>query len=155
MTDRIQITAGIPRARKLLIALYTEVARSATEAGLDPKLVELTKIRVSQINGCAYCTDQHSRDARELGEDERRIFLLPAWRETELYTEQERAALALAEAMTRVADVQDVPDEVYLQATKALTEDQYLATAWMAAVMNAFTRLGVTSHKPLPEKVSA
>ncbi|TCP53009.1 AhpD family alkylhydroperoxidase [Tamaricihabitans halophyticus] len=103
------------------------------------------------MNGCAYCTDMH---AREAGVSERRIFLLPNWWETELYSEQERAALALADAMTRLPINQDVPEEVYQQATKVFTDDQYTAVAWAATVINAFNRLGVTSHKPLPKDES-
>lgn len=92
----------------------------------------------------------HTRDARKLGESERRLFLLNAWWETSLYTEQERAALALIEAMTRLPENQDVPDDVYERATSVFTEDQYVAVAWSVTVINALNRLGVTSRMPLP-----
>ncbi|WP_153029903.1 carboxymuconolactone decarboxylase family protein [Amycolatopsis sp. YIM 10] len=149
VTKRIQLSAD-PTLYKSLLALHTEVEKAAANAGLDQKLIELVKIRGSQLNGCAYCLDKHSRDARELGEDERRIYLLGAWWETELYTEQERAALALTDAMTKLSERQDVPDDVYEQATKVLTEDQYRAVCWAVVMINAWNRLGVTSHKALP-----
>jgi AhpD family alkylhydroperoxidase len=79
--------------------------------------------RVGVLNGCAFCLDMHTRGARKLGETERRIYLLGAWRETDLYSEQERAALALTDAMTRLSETQDVPDDVYEQAAGAFTED--------------------------------
>jgi AhpD family alkylhydroperoxidase len=126
------------------------VEKAAADAGLDQRLIELVKIRASMLNGCAFCLDMHARDARKLGETERRIFLLGAWRETDLYTEQERAALALTDAMTRLSQTQDVPDEVYEQATAAFTEEQYRVVAWAVTVINAFNRLGVASRKPLP-----
>ncbi len=85
-----------------------------------------------------------------LGETERRIYLLSAWREAGLYTEQERAALALTDAMTRLSETQDVPDVVYTQAAGAFTADQYRAVAWAITVINAFNRLSVTSRKPPP-----
>lgn len=112
----------------------------------------LIYIRSSMLNGCAFCLDMHTSDARKLGETERRIYLLSAWRETDLYSEQERAALALTDAMTRLSETQDVPDEVYEQAVSVFTEDQYRAVAWAITVINAFNRLGVTSRwKPPPE----
>jgi AhpD family alkylhydroperoxidase len=126
------------------------VEKAAADAGLDQRLIELVKIRASMLNGCAFCLDMHTRDARKLGESERRIFLVGAWWETELYSKQERAALALTDAMTRLSETQDVPDEVYEQATAVFTESQYRAVAWAITVINAFNRLGVTSRKPLP-----
>ena len=85
-----------------------------------------------------------------LGESERRLYLLGAWRETDLYSEQERAALALTDAMTRLCETQDVPDQVYEQAISVFTEDQYRAVAWSITVINAFNRLVVTSRAMLP-----
>ncbi|HKS49258.1 MAG TPA: carboxymuconolactone decarboxylase family protein [Amycolatopsis sp.] len=150
MSKRIQLSPALPEAHKYLIALHTTVEKAAADAGLDQRLIELVKIRASQLNGCAFCLDMHARDARKLGESERRIVMLGAWWETDLYTEQERAALALTDAMTRLSQYQDVPDDVYEQATAAFTEEQYAAVAWAATVINAFNRLSVTSHKPLP-----
>jgi AhpD family alkylhydroperoxidase len=152
MTQRIQLSPGIPKAFKALIAMSGEVTRAGAEAGVDPALLELVKIRGSQLNGCAYCLDMHTADAIKHGEDPRRIFLLDAWRETELFTEQERAALELTEVMTRLSQTQDVPDEVYQQATKVFTEAQYQAVAWMIVLINTFNRLGVPSRARLPRR---
>jgi AhpD family alkylhydroperoxidase len=150
MGNRIQLSGTLPDAYQHLLRLHTVVEKAAADAGLDQRLLELVKIRASQLNGCAFCLDKHTADARKLGETERRIVLLGAWRETRLYTEEERAALALTDAMTRLSEHQDVPDDVYEQATAALTEEQYAVVAWAVTVINAFNRLGVTSHKPLP-----
>ena len=151
MSKRIQISDRTPNLFKHLLALHSDIEEAAADAGIDQRLIELVKIRASLLNGCAYCLDLHARDARKLGETERRVLMLGAWWETELYTEQERAALALADAMTRLSQVQDVPDDVYQQATAAFTEEQYLVVAWAVTAINAFNRLGVTSHKPLPK----
>jgi AhpD family alkylhydroperoxidase len=89
--------------------------KALPSSGLDRRLLELVKMRTSQLNGCAYCIDMHSKDARDAGETEQRLYLLDAWRETPLYTDRERTALEWTEAVTRVADGH-VPDEVYAPA---------------------------------------
>jgi AhpD family alkylhydroperoxidase len=150
MTQRIQLTGATSEPYQQLLVLHRQVEKAAADAGLDQRLIELVKIRASMLNGCAFCLDMHARDARKLGESERRIFLLGAWREAGLFSDQERAALALTDAMTLLPLAQDVPDEVYAQATAVFTEDQYRAVAWAVTVINAFNRLGVTSRKPLP-----
>jgi AhpD family alkylhydroperoxidase len=150
VTTRIQLTPGVKDAYKALLTVHSEVEKAAANAGLDPKLIELVKIRASQLNGCAFCIDLHARDALKLGEEQRRIFLLNAWRETDLFTEQERAVLALTEAVTRLSDTQQVSDEVYDEVTSVLSEEQYQAVAWAAVVINTWNRLATTSHKPLP-----
>jgi AhpD family alkylhydroperoxidase len=149
VTKRIQLTPGIKDAYKALNTVHSEVEKAAANAGLDPKLLELVKIRASQLNGCAFCIDKHTRDALTLGEGQRRIFLLNAWRETELFTAQERAVLALTEAVTRLSETQEVSDEVYAEVTSVLSEEQYQAVAWAAVVINTWNRLAITSHKPL------
>jgi AhpD family alkylhydroperoxidase len=151
MSQRIDIEQQLPDAYQALMAVYETVEAAVARAGLDQKLIELAKLRVSQINGCAFCTDLHSRDARRLGETERRLYLLPAWRETDLYSERDRAALELAEAMTRLPAAQEVPDEVYREVTKVFTAEEYAALAWSITVINAFNRLCVTSRTPLPQ----
>jgi AhpD family alkylhydroperoxidase len=151
VTQRIPLTRALPDAYQQLRGLHATVEKAAANAGLDQRLIELVKTRASMLNGCAFCIDMHSRDARKLGESERRLYLLSAWRETDLYTEQERAALALTEAMTRLPENQDVPDDVYEQATSTFTEEQYVAVAWAVTVINAFNRVAVTSRPQLPE----
>ncbi len=150
MSQRINLGKRLPDAYRALTALHESVEAAATGAGLDPKLIELVKLRVSQVNGCAFCTDMHSRDARRLGEDERRLYLLPVWRETDLYSHVEQAALALAEAMTRLPITQDIPDEICSDAVTALGEEACAIVAWAITVINAFNRLGVLSRPPLP-----
>ncbi|WP_152363003.1 carboxymuconolactone decarboxylase family protein [Microlunatus speluncae] len=149
-SHRIQLSDALPEARKHLVRVTEAASKAASDAGLSRAVTDLVRIRVSQVNGCAYCTDTHSAEAIEAGEQPRRIFVLPVWRETELFTEQERAALELAEAMTELPEHREVSDEVYLRATKVLGEDAYVAVAWVATAMNALNRLGVTSRKPLP-----
>jgi len=152
MTKRVQVIQKIPGAYAAYKALADDIDKAAANAGVDGLLVELVKMRASQLNGCAYCLDMHSADALERGENPRRLFVLEAWRETDLYTEQERAALALAEAVTRLSATQDVPDDVYERAVGVFTEDQYSAIVWLIMVINGWNRLCVTSHAPLPRR---
>lgn len=131
-----------------------EVAKAGADAGVDELLLELVKIRASQINGCAFCLDMHTADALRHGEDARRLFLLDAWHETELFTEQERAALEMTEVLTRLSENRDLPDDVYERVTSVLDENQYKVVAWMIVVINSFNRLGVPSHSALPKRTS-
>lgn len=151
MTDRIQLADALPALYKHQLAMNTAVKKAAADAGLDARLLELVKVRASQLNGCAFCLDMHAALARELGEAERRLYLLGTWREAGVYTDAERAALALTDAITTLSDTQDVPDDVYAQATAAFTEEQYAVVAWAIAVINTFNRINVTSRKPVPE----
>ncbi|HEX6360511.1 carboxymuconolactone decarboxylase family protein [Actinophytocola sp.] len=150
MTERISITNSIPAAMKAFYTASMEVEKAAEAAGLDKKLVELVKIRASQINACAYCLDMHTADALKIGEDIRRLNLVAAWRETDLYTEQERAALELTETITRLSEIRDVPDEVYEYATKVFTDAQYQAVCWLVMIINGWNRLGVPARPALP-----
>lgn len=121
---------------------------SARAAGLDPLLVELVRIRASQINGCSFCLRMHTRDALRKGESADRLAVLPAWRETGYFSREERAALSLAEAVTLVADGQ-VGDDVYDAAADVLSPAQLAAVAWLTTVINAFNRVAVTSRYPV------
>lgn len=150
MTQRIQLSNAIPAAQKAFYTASMEVEKAARAAGLDQKLIELVKIRASQMNACAYCLDMHSEAALKHGEDLRRLNLLAAWRETDLYSEQERAALALTETITQLADTRDVPDEVYEYATKVFTEAQYQAVGWLIMIINGWNRLAVPGRPALP-----
>jgi AhpD family alkylhydroperoxidase len=154
MTQRIQLTAGIPKANKALYAMAMEVTSAAEEAGVGKGLLELVKIRASQLNGCALCLDMHTADAIKYGEDPRRIFLLDAWRETDLFTEEERAALELTEVITRLTQTQDVPDDVYERAVKVFSEAQYQAVVWMTVVINTYNRLAIPGRPRLPRRES-
>lgn len=142
---RVNIGKAAPGAYKAVLALETEVRSHATASGLEPLLVELIKIRTSQINGCAFCLDMHTRDAMKAGETTERLAVLPAWRETTFFTERERAALRLAEAVTHIADG-GVPDDVYRAAATALSEDEIAAATWVAVVINAWNRIAISSR---------
>ncbi len=142
----------VPGAYQAYKAFSEHVDKAAANAGVDGLLGELVKMRASQLNGCAYCLDMHSADAVKLGEDPRRLFVLDAWRETDLYTEQERAALELTEVVTRLSQTRDIPDDVYERATAVFTEDQYSVVVWLIVVINGWNRLTVPSHTPLPRR---
>ena len=118
---------------------------SATAAGLTPLLVELVKIRASQLNGCSFCLRMHTHDAVGHGETADRLAVLPAWRDSDYFSAQERAALELAESMTLVADGQ-VPDAVYERVAAVLTPAQISAVGWLTVVINAFNRVAVASR---------
>lgn len=154
MTKRISIVNGMSGPFTALNTMAGEVAKAAAGAGVDTKLLELVKIRASQINGCAYCLDMHTTDTLKDGEDPRRLHVLAAWRETDLYTEQERAALELTEVLTRLPDTNDVPDEVYEYATTVFTEAQYQAVVWMVMVINAYNRVVLPGHPKLPRRAA-
>ncbi len=112
-------------------------------SGIEPLLLELVKLRSSQINGCAYCIDMHTKDARALGETEQRLYALSAWQETPFFTERERAALAWAEAVTRVGD-SHVPDEVYEQARKHFGEKELVDLTLALVAINGWNRLAIS-----------
>ena len=111
--------------------------------GLERTLLELVKIRASQINGCAYCIDMHTQDARAEGETERRIYALNAWRETPFYTDRERAALAWTEAVTRISDG-GVPDALYEEARRHFSEMELVDLNWAVAAINAWNRVAIS-----------
>jgi len=137
-----------PTAYQAAADLALEVGAAAEAAGLDRRFVELVNVRVSQVNGCAYCLDLHRRRAVEAGESERRLIVLDAWTETDLFDERERAALQLAEAITLLPESHErryAEDE----ARAVLGDAAYSAVAWVAITMNAFNRISITSHHPV------
>jgi AhpD family alkylhydroperoxidase len=120
--------------------------------GLDKRLYELIKIRTSQLNGCAYCLDMHHHDARAGGEDQRRLDVLPAWREApELYTDRERAAFALTEAVTLIGD-DGVPDDVWAQAQHQFDDAEMVHLLMAIATINVWNRLAVSTRQQLPDR---
>jgi AhpD family alkylhydroperoxidase len=138
MTNRINVAQAGAGAFKMMAGLEAYVRNS----GLERPLIELVKLRASYINGCAYCIDMHSKDARAAGETEQRLYAVPVWHETPFYTPRERAALAWTEAVTRIAD-DGVPDDVYNEATAQFTEKE-LADLTMAVVtINGWNRFSV------------
>lgn len=112
-------------------------------AGFDEKLLYLVEVRVSQINGCGFCLDMHTKDARLAGETEQRLYLLSAWREAPLYSEQERAALAWAEAVT-LLEKGHVPDEVYEEARKHFDEQQLMKLTLQVVAINGWNRFCIS-----------
>lgn len=130
---------------KLSAATYNammEADKSLYAGTLDAKLLHLLKLRVSQINGCAYCIDMHWKDCRALGETEQRLYSLDAWRECPWYTDKERAMLAWAEAITNITDGH-APDALYDQLRANFTEQECSDLTWAAATINAWNRMGI------------
>jgi AhpD family alkylhydroperoxidase len=138
MKTRIDFTRVSPQVLKPLFALQAQIEAS----GLEHSLLELVKMRSSQLNGCAYCLDMHSKDARAAGESEQRLYLLDAWRETSLYSERERAALAWTEAVTLVAEGH-VPDDVYDEVSNVFTEQELVALTLAIVAVNSWNRLNI------------
>ncbi len=138
MKKRIDYKAESPGAFQAMLAMENHVR----QCGLEHSLLELVKTRVSQINGCAYCLDMHTKDARAAGETEQRLYLLPAWRETSAYSARERAALAWAEALTLVAG-HDVHDAVYAQARAQFDEKELVDLTLAIVAINGWNRLAV------------
>jgi AhpD family alkylhydroperoxidase len=138
MSPRINYTHVAPGAYRAMAGLESYVR----ESSIEPSLRELVKLRASQINGCGYCLDMHSKDARAAGETEQRIYVLPAWEEAPFYTERERAALAWTEALTLVADSR-VPDEVFERARAQFSEQELVDLSLAVVTINAWNRLSV------------
>lgn len=137
-----------PALWRALNGLGLKVREAAEEAGVDQRTLELLNVRISQINGCAFCLDLHVRDAVKAGETPQRLAVLPAWRETALFTDKERAALALVEAVTVLPDhLSREHEEEY--ARERLTVEEYSVVSWLAVTMNAFNRVSITSHHPV------
>jgi AhpD family alkylhydroperoxidase len=130
------------------LGAFQQLAASATSAGIAETTLYLVQLRTSQINGCSGCVDIHSRELEHVGERAERIHLVAAWRDTPYFTDAERAALALAEAATRLADRPDaVSDEVWDEATRHYSEPQLAALVVAIAAINAFNRLNVTTRQ--------
>jgi len=145
---RMNYQAAAPEAVKAMMGLETYLARqSRSEEGVDKPLMELVKIRVSQLNHCAFCIDMHTKDARALGETEQRIYALSAWRETPFFTDRERAALAWAEANTLLP--QGVDQALFDEVRRHFSEPQLANLTLAVAAINAWNRFGV-SFAPVP-----
>lgn len=125
------------------------VSTAVNESSLEASLVEITRMRVSQINGCAYCLDLHSRRAREAGESEARLYLLSAWRETNLYSRRERAALAFAEAVTLISH-NGVPSAVLANVEEEFTSQELPALLFAVVEINAWNRLAIAAKRGGP-----
>lgn len=135
---RIAYAAVAPGAVKAMHGLE----RYLRECGLEPSLREIVKVRASQINGCGFCIDMHTKDARAHGETEQRLYALAAWRETPFFTERERAALAWTEALTLVAETH-VPDAVYDRVHPHFSEEELVNLTLVVTTINAWNRLAI------------
>ncbi|HTO23995.1 MAG TPA: carboxymuconolactone decarboxylase family protein [Spirochaetia bacterium] len=138
MQPRINIMSVSPGALKAMLGLGSYLH----QCGLDVKLLDLINLRVSQINGCAYCLDMHWKDLRAAGETEQRLYGLDAWRESPYYTERERAALAWAEAVTRIPDGQ-VPDAVFEEAQRHFNDKELADLTLGVVAINGWNRLNI------------
>ena len=144
--QRLSVFDVDPKATEAVLGLE----RYVENCGLDRQLYELVKIRASQINGCAFCMDMHNREARSGGEEQRRLDVVSAWREAaDLFTDQERAALALTEAVTLVADG-GVSDAIWSDATTCFDDGQVVGLLMAIATINVWNRLAVTTHQQIP-----
>lgn len=129
-----------------LFGAYAGLEQAVHQA-LDPALYELIKMRASQLNGCAFCLDMHSKEARAQGETEQRLYLLSGWREAPVYTRQERAALGLTEAVTLIAE-NHVPDDVWEEAAQAFTRQELGGVLMAIVTINGWNRIAITSRTP-------
>ncbi|MCC7176114.1 MAG: carboxymuconolactone decarboxylase family protein [Bryobacterales bacterium] len=139
MQARIDYKTAAPGA---FSAMYG-VERYVRECGLEHSLLELVKCRASQINGCAYCLDMHTKDARALGESEQRLYAVSVWHETPFFSDRERAALAWTEAVTSVG-TSHVPDEVYEMARRQFSEEELVNLTMAVIAINGWNRLAVS-----------
>jgi AhpD family alkylhydroperoxidase len=144
MSQRINFAAADPKAIEPLFALEAYIKQ-----GLDERLAHLVKMRASQINGCAYCLHMHSHDALTAGESPERLFLLDAWRESKMYTERERAALAWTESLTNISST-GAPDEDYELVKVQFSEPEIVTLTLLVATINTWNRLaiGLRSQHP-------
>jgi AhpD family alkylhydroperoxidase len=136
------------KAMKPLFSMGAYLAKSSVEQSL----LDLVAFRASQINGCAYCLDMHSKDLRAHGETEQRLYMLDAWRESPLYTDRERAALAWTEAVTKL-EKKNVPDDVYEEALRQFSEEELVDLTIAVITINSWNRINVAFHTPAGDYV--
>ena len=149
MSKRLDYEATSPDGLKALLTLNSFVK----DLGVDPKLKALVEIRISQINGCAFCVDQHSMEARSAGESQQRLDSLDVWDESPFFSDRERAALDWAESVTLCAD-SGVPDEVYLEARQIFSEKELVDLTYLVINMNGLNRIGVSFRMVPPARAA-
>lgn len=150
MEQRLNYQTASPDAFKAMLHVEQQVHKS----GIEESLLELVKTRASQINGCAWCLDMHTKDARARGETEQRLYLLTAWREAPCYTARERAALAWTEAVTEIACSHDVPDAVYDEARRHFDEKALVDLTLAIIAINGWNRMNVAFRTKVGDYVS-
>ena len=148
-TEHFNVYQALPAGYQAMASLEAAVKNSP----LDRTVFELVKLRSSQINGCAFCIDMHYKDLRAMGESEDRLYMLNAWRESTLYSDAERAALAFAEAVTLISE-RHVPADVEAAARAQFDDESYAALLFAVVAINAWNRLAITTHAPSGEYVS-
>jgi AhpD family alkylhydroperoxidase len=141
MEPRIEYAKVAPGAVQAMQALEGYIRQS----GLEPDIFELVRVRASQINGCAFCIDMHTKEAQAAGESEQRLYALDAWRETPFFSEREQAALEWTEAVTRVSE-RHVPDEVYERAREQFTEKELVELTMAVVATNGWNRLAISTR---------
>jgi AhpD family alkylhydroperoxidase len=144
MEERLGYSKTAPDGVEILRKLESYIRKS----GLEPDLLELVRVLASQINGCAFCIDMHTKDARSHGESEQRLYGVSAWRESPFYSERERAALAWTESVTRVS-TDHVPDEIYNLARKYFAEKELVDLTLAVIAINSWNRLAISFRTPL------
>ena len=150
MKPRMNFYQAAPETIDALTALETKLRAT----GLEQSLIELVKTRASQINGCAFCINMHTQDARKHGETEQRLYLLDAWREAPVYTERERAALAWTEAVTLISETH-APDVVYKEVRAQFSEAETVNLTMLIATINAWNRLAISFRAMPPVRAKA
>jgi AhpD family alkylhydroperoxidase len=150
MHQRLDYKLASPDALKAML----HVQKHVNESSLEESLLELVKSRASQINGCGWCLDMHTKDARARGETEQRLYLLSVWREAPCYSERERAALAWTEAVTEIATTRDVSDAVYEEARRHFDEKALVDLTLAIIVINGWNRLNVAFRTKVGDYVS-
>ncbi len=145
MKPRMNFYQAAPETMKALMALENQIAAS----GLEQSLIELVRTRASQINGCAFCVNMHTQDARKRGETEQRLYLLNAWREAPFYTDRERAALAWTEAVTLISETH-APDDVYNEVRAQFSEAETVNLTALIGAINAWNRLAIAFRATPP-----
>lgn len=146
---RLVFDAHAPGFARAMSHLDHAAIKELDRVGFDPQLRELVRARASQLNGCAYCVDMHSTDARAVGESEQRLYALPVWRDTPFFTERERAALAFTEAVTLMS-ADHVPDAAYEAVAAEFEPDEIAALLSLIIAINAWNAIGVSTHAWLP-----
>lgn len=152
MSDRVHIDKQDAAAYRALVELSATVEAAAAAVDIKPAFMELIRLRVSQLNGCAFCLRTHTRAALVAGESTDRLAVLSSWRETEYFTTRERSALELAEAVTLVSGG-PIGEDVYTRVTQTLSAEEVSAVSWLTIVMNSFNRVRISNRQPVNSDV--
>ncbi|HEY3327301.1 MAG TPA: carboxymuconolactone decarboxylase family protein [Novimethylophilus sp.] len=148
MENRVNLGKTAPDLYQTVAVLDRLASEYAASAGIAEGFTHLLRLRASQLNQCAFCVRLHTRDALACGESSDRISVLPAWRETQYFTEKERAALALGEAVTLIAKGQ-IPESIYSEAAAVLSNEEIAAVEWLGVVINTWNRIAISSRYPV------